>query len=631
VLINSIEAIITVAILIMSILTAVPTGVVVEGQQQEGSSPINNGVPILSSSVIRTDFGYTYVIGEVRNDLSAVVESVQILARFYDSNGRLIDTGSASTELSQLRPGEKSPFKLSITDASLAQRIANYNLTVDWDMVSGSGKPAALRIQEGEQRLNETDEHYEIVGEVINEGSDETTSIKVITTLYDETGRVIGTDYTYAEPSELPTDQSAIFEISGSAGNRSADVESVKLTTQSNDYLMIDLELDQGLQQIQLQQEGNATIFQSIEDGFRIQVPGGWAVQDVNNSDIDFQTREEQAGRAVLAILCPQAASQPVMGGSHECDTTTPSTTSVMVMRFKDLDHREEFASTRNQSITISDFLAFYPKFLESRAALEGAPVGNIQIMNTTDTTVNVTSALTNHTIETLPAKLIEYTLTYGGIFTIGAISLLVLDETAITGYSTLYLVPPFSMEREQPPRPVQQIFDSFELLDPTSNGSTSSSSSLTAPSSSFPDQQQQQQQSLLASDRNEIANTNGTVNQTGGATRIASGDDAAGAGPTLTILEGSAIVGRPDYDPDELTVPEGSEVTVVNQDTLPHTVTSGTGPTDPNSAQFFDTSLIIGGESSTLSLAQVTAGQYDFYCMVHPYMTGKLAIVAAG
>ena len=65
----------------------------------------------------------------------------------------------------------------------------------------------------------------------------------------------------------------------------------------------------------------------------------------------------------------------------------------------------------------------------------------------------------------------------------------------------------------------------------------------------------------------------------------------------------------------------------MVNQDTVLHTVTSGTGPQDPESAQQFDTSLINAGESATLSLAQVTPGQYDYYCMVHPYMTGKIVV----
>jgi plastocyanin len=118
-----------------------------------------------------------------------------------------------------------------------------------------------------------------------------------------------------------------------------------------------------------------------------------------------------------------------------------------------------------------------------------------------------------------------------------------------------------------------------------------------------------------------------GGAAQSGNTTGGGAGGAAGGGGTTLTILEGSSIQGSPDYDPDELTVAAGSEITVTNDDTLPHTVTSGTGPTDPNSAQQFDTSLINGGESATLSLAQVAAGQYDYYCLVHPYMTGKLTV----
>ena len=122
---------------------------------------------------------------------------------------------------------------------------------------------------------------------------------------------------------------------------------------------------------------------------------------------------------------------------------------------------------------------------------------------------------------------------------------------------------------------------------------------------------------------------TAGGGNQTtaGGGNQTTAGGGAATGGPTINILEGSSIQGSPDYDPEELTASAGAEVSVVNQDTLPHTVTSGTGPQDPNSAQLFDTSLINGGESATLSLAQVTAGQYDYYCIVHPYMTGKVVV----
>src|SRR5829696_4966157 len=123
-----------------------------------------------------------------------------------------------------------------------------------------------------------------------------------------------------------------------------------------------------------------------------------------------------------------------------------------------------------------------------------------------------------------------------------------------------------------------------------------------------------------------EAVQTAGGGNQTG-ATGGGGGGGAAGGGPIINILEGAAVQGSPDYDPDELTAKKGDEVTVVNQDTVPHTATSGTGATDPNSAKSFDTSIINGGESATISLAQVEPGQYDYYCMVHPYMTGKITV----
>jgi plastocyanin len=130
----------------------------------------------------------------------------------------------------------------------------------------------------------------------------------------------------------------------------------------------------------------------------------------------------------------------------------------------------------------------------------------------------------------------------------------------------------------------------------------------------------------------NQTAGSSNQTAETAGAATREEGGGGGGAAPgggavTLTILEGSAVQGNPDYEPDELTVAAGSDVTVTNEDTVPHTVTSGTSPTDPNSAQMFDTSIINGGESATLSLAQVAAGQYDYYCMVHPYMTGKLVV----
>ena len=95
----------------------------------------------------------------------------------------------------------------------------------------------------------------------------------------------------------------------------------------------------------------------------------------------------------------------------------------------------------------------------------------------------------------------------------------------------------------------------------------------------------------------------------------------------TLTILEGAATQGNPDYDPKELSVKKGNVIKVENLDPIPHTVTNGEGPNDPNSAKIFDTGLIMGGESGILQTEEINAGEYTYYCTVHPYMTGTLKV----
>ena len=97
--------------------------------------------------------------------------------------------------------------------------------------------------------------------------------------------------------------------------------------------------------------------------------------------------------------------------------------------------------------------------------------------------------------------------------------------------------------------------------------------------------------------------------------------------GTPLTILEGSSVQGSPSFDPATLTVKKGDKITVTNKDTLPHTVTSGTSPSDPNSAKQFDTSIIAAGATADIETANLNPGQYPFHCAVHPYMMGKLVV----
>jgi plastocyanin len=117
----------------------------------------------------------------------------------------------------------------------------------------------------------------------------------------------------------------------------------------------------------------------------------------------------------------------------------------------------------------------------------------------------------------------------------------------------------------------------------------------------------------------------NASSNATTGTT--AGSSTSAPAAATLTIPVGASTAGNPSYDPVSLTVKKGDEIDVVNKDTSPHTVTSGKTPDAPDAGKQFDTSIINAAASARLKTANLQAGEYDFHCSVHPFMTGKIIV----
>ena len=61
-----------------------------------------------------------------------------------------------------------------------------------------------------------------------------------------------------------------------------------------------------------------------------------------------------------------------------------------------------------------------------------------------------------------------------------------------------------------------------------------------------------------------------------------------------------------------------------VNKDTTPHTATSGKGVDDPNVSKMFDTSIVAPETSTKISTADLNAGEYPFFCKIHPIHDSK-------
>ena len=99
----------------------------------------------------------------------------------------------------------------------------------------------------------------------------------------------------------------------------------------------------------------------------------------------------------------------------------------------------------------------------------------------------------------------------------------------------------------------------------------------------------------------------------------------------TITNAPGSSTPGCEDtnscFIPNPVTVEVGTIVTWDNTDTAAHTASAGTSADGPSGV--FDSSLIMAGQS--YSYTTDTVGTFDYFCMVHPWMTGTLIVEEAG
>lgn len=95
-----------------------------------------------------------------------------------------------------------------------------------------------------------------------------------------------------------------------------------------------------------------------------------------------------------------------------------------------------------------------------------------------------------------------------------------------------------------------------------------------------------------------------------------------SGTAPTSPAASGTTIVIKNfAFQPSDLTVAPGATVTVRNQDTATHTVTSA-GSHD----RIFDTGDIAGGATATFK-APSAPGSYEYICEIHQFMHGALTV----
>jgi plastocyanin len=90
----------------------------------------------------------------------------------------------------------------------------------------------------------------------------------------------------------------------------------------------------------------------------------------------------------------------------------------------------------------------------------------------------------------------------------------------------------------------------------------------------------------------------------------------------SISILAGSAEQGNPDYDPDTAKVQQGHVVEWTNNDSFSHTVTSSL-----DFGETFDSGLLNANEKFLLDTTDLAVGEYEYMCIVHPWMIAHLVV----
>src|SRR5215211_2017929 len=239
------------------------------------------------------------------------------------------------------------------------------------------------------------------------------------------------------------------------------------------------------------------TIAENTKDSFRVRVPQGWAIHDVNNTGFAL-VAEVLDGVGILAQLCPEEEQQqlavlPSAGGNTSISNNNNNSSSCLVaqeevihiVRYPNLSPRLGFASDdviSNDDVTPDIILGYQMQKLQE--------VGyrDIRVVDSTDTTINVdiSTGLNNSTIAaTVPAKLVEMTYSTNlapdqirkGYFISTATNATPRNLGNMTGYGIFYegtssTAAEGGEETTLPSGgglilsiPVMEVFDSFELI----------------------------------------------------------------------------------------------------------------------------------------------------------------------
>src|SRR5918992_2849376 len=134
------------------------------------------------------------------------------------------------------------------------------------------------------------------------------------------------------------------------------------------------------------------TLFESTNDSFRVQLPEGWVIQDVNNTGFALAA-EVTEGYGVLAQLCPEGEEGQQQGALTNVSSSSSSSSCQQQQAQEEIIHIIRYPNLGTRlGIAVDDINDIIPDSILEYQIQKLQEVGyrDINLVNSTNTTINI-------------------------------------------------------------------------------------------------------------------------------------------------------------------------------------------------------------------------------------------------
>jgi hypothetical protein len=170
-------------------------------------------VRILSGSYYYSITDSLWFVGELENTGDADLSNVRVTIALQEAGGDLLAVETGYVDLEVVRPGEVAPFQVLFSEGP--RDWDDYEVTLEADPAESWNYAFSYRELEAGDHSGQGIEPggYRIVGRVQNTGSEGAEYVKIIATLYNARGEVVGVGSTYSQADRIPPGGRSPFEI----------------------------------------------------------------------------------------------------------------------------------------------------------------------------------------------------------------------------------------------------------------------------------------------------------------------------------------------------------------------------------------------------------------------------------